>query len=105
MSAPLDDAVARFGPVGLAELDRVARLLHRHDRKYLVDPATLAAVLAALPDDVRALETEVGRWSRYASTYFDTPSWTPTSSRPHGGATASRSARGPTSTPTKRSSR
>ncbi len=65
--------VGHFEPISLDELDQCARLLTRKDRKYIVDPAGLIRVLGALAPEVRALETAVGRWSAYESTYFDTP--------------------------------
>ncbi|WP_436794672.1 polyphosphate polymerase domain-containing protein [Actinospongicola halichondriae] len=73
MTATVDAAVRRFSAIDLAELDQCAQLLTRKDRKYIVDAGILAALLEALPTDVRALETEHGRWSRYESVYFDTP--------------------------------
>ena len=59
MTGSLDLTVARFAPVDLAELDRTARLLVRRDRKYLVAPTTLAAVLDELPAEVRAHAAEL----------------------------------------------
>ncbi len=73
MTTTIDDVVRSFASIDLDELDRCAQLLTRKDRKYIVDADGLLAVLGALPAGVRALETDHGRWSRYESTYFDTP--------------------------------
>jgi hypothetical protein len=58
--------------VELAELDAVAALLTRRDRKYLVPVAQAAAVLATL-DGMHVLDIDGRRGFRYQSVYFDTP--------------------------------
>lgn len=63
----------RFVGVGLDEVVERAELLDRCDRKYLLDPADLAAFVARLPDHVRVLEMQQRRAFRYRSLYFDTP--------------------------------
>lgn len=73
MSEHVDDLLESIDPIDLAELDRGAQFLTRADRKYIVEAADVAAVLAELPAGTRVLETPAGRWSRYESTYFDTP--------------------------------
>jgi hypothetical protein len=59
--------------VGLAEVLDQAAALHRVDRKYLVDRATAAALLDALPASYRVLEVGGRVSTGYRSTYFDTP--------------------------------
>jgi hypothetical protein len=59
--------------VGLAEVVDNAAALHRVDRKYLVDRATAAALLEALPASYRVLEVAGRTSTGYRSTYFDTP--------------------------------
>lgn len=58
--------------IGLEELDAEAALQTRVDRKYIVEPATWAAVMADL-EGARALDMDGVRAFRYASTYYDTP--------------------------------
>ncbi|GAA1729092.1 VTC domain-containing protein [Isoptericola hypogeus] len=78
-----DDVVtsglARCAAVGLAELDATAALQTRVDRKYVLTPAEVAALLAELTREgltpaapVRVLEIDGARTFTYASTYFDT---------------------------------
>ncbi|MFC7876646.1 VTC domain-containing protein [Isoptericola sp. NPDC057391] len=65
----LADAV----PVGLAELDATAALQTRVDRKYVLTPAEVAALLATLAaHGPRVLEIDGDRSFTYASTYYDT---------------------------------
>lgn len=75
MSAAVDVAVCGFAPIDLEQLDRCAQLLTRRDRKYIVRADDLAPLLDAVPQGARALETPAGRWSRYESVYFDTPTF------------------------------
>ncbi|MFE6971436.1 polyphosphate polymerase domain-containing protein [Isoptericola sp. NPDC057653] len=88
MSAPAEvagataDAVVAHGlaagdPVTLEELDATAALQTRVDRKYVLTPAEVAAMLAALTagsahDAPRVLEIGGDRSFTYASTYYDT---------------------------------
>jgi hypothetical protein len=60
-------------PVTLDELVRRAALLVRMERKYLLDPADLASVLARLSVDVQVLEIDGRREFGYHSLYLDTP--------------------------------
>ena len=65
-------ALRTLPPVTLDELVRRASLLVRMERKYLLDPADLAAVLARL-SDVQVLEIDGRREFGYHSLYLDTP--------------------------------
>lgn len=65
--------VSRFGPLGLAELVAEAELLTRVDRKYLLDRAAAAALLASLDPGTRVLAIDGHRSFGYESIYFDTP--------------------------------
>jgi hypothetical protein len=69
----LDVALRRFSTVGLTELNDEAQLLTRKDRKYIIRSTDLQTLLTAVPASTRVLETKPGRWSRYISTYLDTP--------------------------------
>lgn len=74
MSGPDQDLrTAGFQGVGLAELTARAGLMHRVDRKYILDADQLDQVLDRLPRTTRVLEIE-GRTSfGYRSLYYDTP--------------------------------
>lgn len=74
MSLPSEVAalIEARAPITLAELQEGARLATRIDRKYVVDWATFAELLRALPDH-RTLEIDDRRAFRYESVYFDTP--------------------------------
>jgi len=63
--------VAAPPPITLEELQATAALTTRIDRKYVVDWATLAAVLRALGATHRGLEIDGRRTFRYESVYFD----------------------------------
>ncbi|MCU0483462.1 MAG: polyphosphate polymerase domain-containing protein, partial [Chloroflexi bacterium] len=67
---------ARLGglaPLGLAELESVAALLIRRDRKYIVPTAVAAELVDRLALGARVLEIDGLRRFRYESVYFDTP--------------------------------
>lgn len=69
----LTDAVRDLRAVSLAEVEALARLQTRVDRKYVV-PASLATRLVSdLAGSVRALEIDGLRSFRYSSVYFDAP--------------------------------
>lgn len=59
--------------VGLEELDALASLQTRVDRKYVIPAQDLDSLLWALVDDVRILEIDGRRTFGYESTYHDTP--------------------------------
>ena len=63
-----------FAPIGLDELNAVAALQTRVDRKYLVPMVRLDGVLADFDEGTMALEIDGIRAALYESTYFDTVS-------------------------------
>lgn len=66
-------AVEGLATIGLAELDEVAALQVRTDRKYTLDHAIAEGLFATL-DKTNAVLTMDGRRSfRYRTVYFDTP--------------------------------
>lgn len=65
---PFDD----FDTVGLAELNSLAALQTRVDRKYLLPSSDLNRLIGGLRATARALEIDGRRSSEYTSTYFDT---------------------------------
>ena len=67
------DQLAAMQPITLDELNAVAALQTRVDRKYLVPRAALAKVLDQLGDDCNVLDFDGARDSLYESVYFDTP--------------------------------
>lgn len=76
-ATPTEVAVARglaaAAPVTLAELDATAALQTRVDRKYVLTPEEVAALLATLSaHGPRVLEIDGDRSFTYASTYYDT---------------------------------
>ena len=80
-------AVDRLPAVSLDELNDVAELLTRTDRKYVVPAGELDAVVTGLctgRTGLRVLEVDGRRSSRYESTYLDTvdlASWTGAATR------------------------
>lgn len=69
LSGPLE----RINPITLDELQSVAELQTRVDRKYLLPIATLETLLTELSDGFRVLEIDGRRTFSYRSVYFDTP--------------------------------
>jgi hypothetical protein len=65
--------VERLDPIGLGELDAVAALLTRRDRKYVVPVDVAAQTVERLGDVSRVLDIDGRRRFRYESVYFDTP--------------------------------
>ena len=63
----------RLVPVDLDELDAVAALLTRRDRKYVVPTEVAALAVERLGDASRVLDIDGRRRFRYESVYFDTP--------------------------------
>ncbi|MFF4548372.1 polyphosphate polymerase domain-containing protein [Streptomyces sp. NPDC001406] len=57
----------------LAEVDAVAALQHRTDRKYLLPLDRARAFVARLADSHHVLDLDGRRTTSYLSTYFDTP--------------------------------
>jgi hypothetical protein len=62
-------------PVDLARLNASAALQTRVDRKYVLRPAELGAVLDRVAGDAAVLEIDSRRHFGYRSVYFDTPSF------------------------------
>ncbi len=71
-TASVEELVARFDPIGLAEMDGV-KLLSRTDTKYAFREADLPKYLEALMPEYRLLEVDGERGVSYRSLYFDTP--------------------------------
>lgn len=80
----LATAVAELQPVGLSTVLEQADLQTRTERKYLVPPWALEALVDGLRDDFQALETAGLRVFRYESVYFDTPGLTSYRAAAHG---------------------
>lgn len=70
--ANLESVVAERPAISLDELNNVAALLTRIDRKYVLDSETATAFLAKLPLGTLALEIDGLRQFGYTSTYLDT---------------------------------
>lgn len=61
-----------FAPISLKQMDAVA-LLDRTDTKFVLSPAQLRRVLAALQPDYQMLSVQGQRLNHYRTVYFDTP--------------------------------
>ncbi|GAA3910628.1 polyphosphate polymerase domain-containing protein [Microbacterium invictum] len=59
--------------IDLEQLNAVAELQTRVDRKYIVPRTDLPGILGHLPNGSQVLEVDGERALRYASQYFDTP--------------------------------
>jgi hypothetical protein len=73
MIADVTGRLQHMQPISLEELNEVAALQTRVDRKYLIPVAELGGVLADLGADCRVLDFDGARDSLYESVYFDTP--------------------------------
>jgi hypothetical protein len=69
----IDDRVAAFDAVSLDEVNAIAALQTRIDRKYVITPGALAHALAGLDAPPRVLDIGGQRSFGYESVYFDTP--------------------------------
>ncbi len=67
----LPEVLARFEPISLTEMDRVA-LQDRMDTKYVFGSAQLPELLEQLRSEYRILEVAGKRGTDYRSLYFDT---------------------------------
>lgn len=67
------DTIWSLAPIDLAEVDRVAALSERVDRKYLVRGKLFEEVLAEIDPGTRVLDIDGVRTFRYETVYFDTP--------------------------------
>jgi len=65
---------ANLDPIRLQDLEEIAALQTRKDRKYLVPVSELAGIIE--PIELRVLEIDGLRTFRYESVYFDTPDHT-----------------------------
>ena len=72
MAHYLEDCLDRLPPVRLDELDKVAALLTRRDRKYILPIPAAERLVDALEGRCRVLEIDGRRHFRYESVYFDT---------------------------------
>jgi VTC domain len=70
------DAASMVTPIGLAELNALAELQTRVDRKYFVPAQAFRRLIAELGDDIKVLEIGGLRTFGYESVYFDTPQLT-----------------------------
>jgi hypothetical protein len=69
-------AAAMVEPIGLAELNELAELQTRVDRKYFVPAAVFRRMIAELAGELRVLDMDGRRTFGYESVYFDTPELT-----------------------------
>lgn len=73
MSTSASIKVNKLSPIALSELDAIAALQVRNDRKYVVDEATVDLMIGDLAADSKVLEIDGLRTFNYRSVYFDTP--------------------------------
>ena len=66
--------VAELPPISLEEILGFAELQTRMDRKYILEPEAVDAVIAGLDLALRRLTIDGRHDFRYETTYFDTPS-------------------------------
>ena len=66
-------AAALVDPIGLRELNELAELQTRVDRKYFVPADVFDRMIAELRDELRVLDIDGKRTFGYESVYFDTP--------------------------------
>ena len=66
-------AAAMVAPIGLKELNNLAELQTRVDRKYFVPAELFHQLIARLADEMQVLEIDGRRTFGYESFYFDTP--------------------------------
>ena len=69
----VETAAAGVDPIGLAELNALAELQTRVDRKYFVPADAFGRLIAELADELRVLDIDGLRSFGYESVYFDTP--------------------------------
>ena len=66
-------AAARVAPIGLKELNALAELQTRVDRKYFVPAEAFRRLIFELGNEIQVLEIDGLRTFGYESVYFDTP--------------------------------
>ena len=69
-------AAAMVAPISLKELNALAELQTRVDRKYFVSAGVFRQLIAQLADEMQVLEIDGRRTFGYESVYFDTPDLT-----------------------------
>lgn len=69
--AQMEHLLARFSPIGLAEMEDVA-LLNRTETKYVMRVSQLQHALECITNQYRVLETGNTRLNHYQTLYFDT---------------------------------
>jgi hypothetical protein len=69
-------AAAMIAPISLKELNALAALQTRVDRKYFVPAGIFRKLIAELTDELQVLEIDGKRTFGYESVYFDTPDLT-----------------------------
>jgi hypothetical protein len=84
LDSVFDHELETLDALSLGELDAVAALRSRRDRKYLVTPQAATGLLAALAPRSSALEVAQRRIFSYESLYFDTPDLRSYHSTAHG---------------------
>jgi hypothetical protein len=80
VATPAEQAVAAAAalvdPIDLTELNALAELQTRVDRKYFVSAAAFRELIGELSDELRVLDIDGLRTFGYESVYFDTPELT-----------------------------
>jgi hypothetical protein len=67
------DTIRSLSPIGLDELERVAALTERKDRKYLIPGGVFEELIQEIDAETKVLEINGERAFRYETIYFDTP--------------------------------
>ncbi len=80
----LHDTMAELSTIDLASIQQTADLQTRIDRKYILDPAIVAELIAREQTALSVLCIDDRRRFRYESTYFDTPALDSYLSSAHG---------------------
>ncbi len=70
----LADVFERYGTITVEEMDAIAQLRTRTDRKYVVTPELCHQLAVAFADRLDVVSVGDERQFAYESTYFDTPS-------------------------------
>ena len=72
MSTPVSGTVDALEPISLADLDAIAALQVRNDRKYVVNDTIVDHMLCELAGGLQILQIDGLRAFNYRSVYFDT---------------------------------
>ncbi len=72
MSTPVSGTVDALEPISLADLDAIAALQVRNDRKYVVNDTIVDLMLCELAGGLQILQIDGLRAFNYRSVYFDT---------------------------------